>query len=365
MASNPVPDPEPAYFAPMTPGGLQPVAASSDLAAGPVRVVLDGVPWVLARLDGRVVAARDRCPHRGYPLSAGTVEDGCLTCPYHGWRYDADGRAVEIPALGRTDAPLPPRARLRLAPAVEEHDGLVWMDPGEPEPEPPRLVMANDDVGLRRGWHPVCRSEEIQPGGSLAVELLGEQWLVERTAPEGEPVAVGAYAAVDHLGHVWIAPEEPVTGLLEVGEFAEAGWRRVPMPRIEGRYGVGLLLDNQLDAGHFSFVHRNTFGSADGAALPPYTVERNGNTFEAVLRVPISARNDVDALDGARPLQQHRTMTYRYAAPTTLWLRLDYEQMGGSTGILFCFTPLTAERTRVDIDLLFQHPDGFTEEQLA
>ncbi|MCU1459004.1 MAG: hypothetical protein JWL73_3096, partial [Actinomycetia bacterium] len=42
-----------------------------------------------------------------------------------------------------------------------------------------------------------------------------------------------------------------------------------------------------------------------------------------------------------------------------------YEQMGGSTGILFCFTPLTAERTRVDIDLLFQHPDGFTEEQLA
>jgi hypothetical protein len=36
-----------------------------------------------------------------------------------------------------------------------------------------------------------------------------------------------------------------------------------------------------------------------------------------------------------------------------------------ATGILFCFTPLSGDRARVDIDLLFQHPDGFTEEQLA
>jgi len=139
----------------------------------------------------------------------------------------------------------------------------------------------------------------------------------------------------------------------------------VPMPRVEGRYGVGLLLDNQIDAGHFSFVHEASFGSASGAALPSYEVERDGLGFEVRLRVPISARNDVTDAAGERPLDQHRTMTYRYRAPSTLFLRLDYEEMGGSTGILFCFTPLDHGHARMDVDLLFHHPDGFTDEQIA
>ena len=33
--------------------------------------------------DGRIVAALDRCTHRQAPLSKGTLEDGCLRCPYH------------------------------------------------------------------------------------------------------------------------------------------------------------------------------------------------------------------------------------------------------------------------------------------
>jgi vanillate O-demethylase monooxygenase subunit len=34
--------------------------------------------------DGSVVALRDRCPHRGTPLSRGTLKDDVLTCAYHG-----------------------------------------------------------------------------------------------------------------------------------------------------------------------------------------------------------------------------------------------------------------------------------------
>ena len=37
--------------------------------------------------DGRIVAALDRCTHRQAPLSKGTLEDGCLRCPYHGWLF--------------------------------------------------------------------------------------------------------------------------------------------------------------------------------------------------------------------------------------------------------------------------------------
>jgi phenylpropionate dioxygenase-like ring-hydroxylating dioxygenase large terminal subunit len=33
-----------------------------------------------------------------------------LECPYHGWRFDGDGRCVEIPSLD-DDGHLPPKAR--------------------------------------------------------------------------------------------------------------------------------------------------------------------------------------------------------------------------------------------------------------
>ena len=48
---------------------------------------------LLARVDGEVVAWRNRCLHRDAPLHDGAVRDGVVTCPQHFWRYDlATGR---------------------------------------------------------------------------------------------------------------------------------------------------------------------------------------------------------------------------------------------------------------------------------
>lgn len=45
--------------------------------------------------DGRVFALRDRCPHRGGPLSQGIVHGGRVTCPLHDWVVDLEtGRAA-------------------------------------------------------------------------------------------------------------------------------------------------------------------------------------------------------------------------------------------------------------------------------
>jgi nitrite reductase/ring-hydroxylating ferredoxin subunit/uncharacterized membrane protein len=58
-----------------------------------------GVPLLLARLDGRVVALADRCTHRGAPLHEGTVADGCVTCPWHDSVFAlSDGSVVSGPA---------------------------------------------------------------------------------------------------------------------------------------------------------------------------------------------------------------------------------------------------------------------------
>jgi nitrite reductase/ring-hydroxylating ferredoxin subunit len=37
---------------------------------------------------GALYAVENRCLHVGNPLDDGAVSEGCVTCPWHGWRYD-------------------------------------------------------------------------------------------------------------------------------------------------------------------------------------------------------------------------------------------------------------------------------------
>jgi nitrite reductase (NADH) small subunit len=49
-----------------------------------------------------IFAVRDKCPHRGGPLSQGIVHGGKVTCPLHNWKIDlATGEAV-LPDKGCT-----------------------------------------------------------------------------------------------------------------------------------------------------------------------------------------------------------------------------------------------------------------------
>ena len=41
----------------------------------------------LSRFEGRVCVLDNRCPHQGGPLGEGSIENGILRCPWHGWDY--------------------------------------------------------------------------------------------------------------------------------------------------------------------------------------------------------------------------------------------------------------------------------------
>jgi len=58
------------------------------------------------------------------------VVDGHLQCPYHGWRFGAEGQCTLIPALG-ADSPAATRVQL-AAPAVQEAFDLVFVALDEP-----------------------------------------------------------------------------------------------------------------------------------------------------------------------------------------------------------------------------------------
>lgn len=75
---------------------------------------------VLCRLDGRVCALSGTCTHEDLPLDGGSVEDGVLTCPWHGAQYDViSGRVRALPAV---------RPLRTFAVRVDE-SGMVFVDP--------------------------------------------------------------------------------------------------------------------------------------------------------------------------------------------------------------------------------------------
>ena len=95
-----------------------------------------GEPVVLFRTEkGAAVALEDRCCHRHLPLSMGKIEGDMLRCGYHGLKFDAAGRCVEIPGQDG----VPPQARVRAYPLHEKYH-WVWIWMGEPEKADPALI---------------------------------------------------------------------------------------------------------------------------------------------------------------------------------------------------------------------------------
>ena len=90
---------------------------------------------VFRRSDGSVSALLDQCLHRGTALSGGRIRHDCLECPYHGWRYDGDGRVVLIPSEDGNDSNARPREFTQRSFPVREAYGLIWVFVGDGEPD--------------------------------------------------------------------------------------------------------------------------------------------------------------------------------------------------------------------------------------
>ena len=100
-----------------------PIALATEVSEAPIGVKLLDQPLVVYRIDGETVIAEDICPHRGVPLSLGRGDERGITCAYHGFRFGAEGRCVDVPA--HPQAKIPSRLNLRTYPAVERY-GLIW-----------------------------------------------------------------------------------------------------------------------------------------------------------------------------------------------------------------------------------------------
>ncbi|GAC1659358.1 MAG: Rieske 2Fe-2S domain-containing protein [Candidatus Elarobacter sp.] len=101
----------------------------------PVRVRLFGSPLVAFRdTAGRLGILDEHCPHRLASLALGRNEEGGIRCVYHGWKFDVEGRCMEMPTEPE-GYNFRDRMRARSYPA-REAGGLVWTYLGDPETEP-------------------------------------------------------------------------------------------------------------------------------------------------------------------------------------------------------------------------------------
>lgn len=77
------------------------VGAAADIPVGGNKLVTVGTKDVAVfNVNGEFFAIDDLCPHMGASLSGGHVEDGCVTCPWHYWRFRlSDGAWADSPRV--------------------------------------------------------------------------------------------------------------------------------------------------------------------------------------------------------------------------------------------------------------------------
>ncbi|KAJ6939267.1 hypothetical protein NC651_005642 [Populus alba x Populus x berolinensis] len=106
-----------------------PVAFSTDLKDDTM-VPIDCFEesWVLFRgKDGKPGCLRNTCAHRACPLHLGSVNEGRIQCPYHGWEYSTDGKCEKMPSTRLLDV------KVKSLPCFEQ-EGMIWIWPGSDPP---------------------------------------------------------------------------------------------------------------------------------------------------------------------------------------------------------------------------------------
>ena len=155
-----------------------PVARYEDLRGkGSITVHPNGKAIVLFLYGDRVYAVDNRCPHMGFPLDKGSVENGILTCHWHHARFDlASGGAFDLWADDIDAFP------------VEMRDGEIYVD-----------VHANGNTidhqrnRLRDG---------LQQNLSLVVAkaVINQLW---QGVPPNEPFRIGLAFGTQFRGMDW------------------------------------------------------------------------------------------------------------------------------------------------------------------
>lgn len=77
----------------------QKIANVDDIPEGKgITVTVDGNDIALFKQNGQIFAINGTCPHLGGPLGEGFLDNGIVTCPWHGWQFELEtGKCENMP----------------------------------------------------------------------------------------------------------------------------------------------------------------------------------------------------------------------------------------------------------------------------
>ncbi len=156
------------------------VAPTAEVRAQtPYTTTINGVTIALFQHDGEIYATNPRCPHMGFPLTDGTIDDGILTCPWHHARFELAG--------GDTFDPFADDVQTY---PVEIRDGDVYVAPDPPREQPPHAHWADRlEHGLQENISLV-----------IAKAVLG---LADEAVPYTVPVRIGVEFGTHYQADGW------------------------------------------------------------------------------------------------------------------------------------------------------------------
>ncbi len=209
------------------------VGFSWDLQPGDVQdLEFCGEELVMYRTEeGEVRVIDAHCPHLGAHFAhGGCVKGETLQCPWHGWRWDGEGKNVEIPFKDSPNI----TARLRTWHVREkDHVILVWHDAEgrEPQWEYPGVPEFSDPDNFHQPTdHPdaaICYGE-LRVNPQLPIENVADPMHfafvhgADRPAESGELELKDEYLRSVfrlHLGggheSTWLTPEGEMWGTVE------------------------------------------------------------------------------------------------------------------------------------------------------
>jgi phenylpropionate dioxygenase-like ring-hydroxylating dioxygenase large terminal subunit len=116
---------------------------------------------------GKVVALRDRCPHRLAPLSKGQLVGDSVQCGYHGITFDCEGRCVRVPG----EETIPDHFRATTYRTAERW-GFVWVWLGEQSKADEALLPHDFRWNAEPGWCPLSDYIHVDAHYQLVIDNL-------------------------------------------------------------------------------------------------------------------------------------------------------------------------------------------------
>jgi len=125
-------------------------ASSSQVRSTPFAVELLGVEFVLWRdAAGKVVMQKDLCPHRSAKLSLGEIQNNCIQCPFHGFKFDTTGSCTFVPETAKASPNLCVDTW-----QVLEQNGFIWLKHGNAQSQsPPWFAELDSGLAMHESVH--------------------------------------------------------------------------------------------------------------------------------------------------------------------------------------------------------------------